>query len=205
MAVMRGGAFSMLTGKTLGIVGYGFVGRTLAGMCRAAFNMKVLVFDPLFDPIEASRQGVEMIDDLGDLLGRCDFVSLNAPLNEHTRGMIGAAQLKLMKKSAYLINTGRGPIVDTDALVQALRERMIAGAGLDVTDPEPLPPGHPLFDLDNVILTPHLAGNAPETFRASAVTASGLALDVLRGKRPLHIVNPAAWERLQARRNAASV
>ena len=89
--------------------------------------------------------------------------------------------------------------MDTDALVAALRDGVIAGAGLDVTEPEPLPDGHPLFDLENVVITPHLGGNSPETFRPCAVIASRLALDVLRGKRPTHMINPAAWDRLQAR------
>ncbi len=200
MAVMqRGTPLSNLNGKTLGIVGYGFVGRTLADMCRRAFAMKVISFDPFFDPIEAERQGTTMVEDLNELLAQADFVSINTPLLESTRGMIGKEQLARMKKTAFLINTGRGPIVDTDALVAALRERVIAGAGLDVTDPEPLPDGHALFDLDNVIITPHLGGNSPETFRPCSVIASRLALDVLRGKRPSNMINPAAWDRLRAR------
>jgi D-3-phosphoglycerate dehydrogenase / 2-oxoglutarate reductase len=200
MAVMqRGTPLSNLNGKTLGIVGYGFVGRTLADMCRRAFAMKVISFDPFFDPIEAERQGTTMLEDLNDLLAQADFVSINTPLLESTRGMIGKEQLAKMKKTAFLINTGRGPIVDTEALVAALRDRVIAGAGLDVTDPEPLPDGHPLFDLDNVVITPHLGGNSPETFRPCSVIASRLALDVLRGKRPSNMINPAAWDRLRAR------
>jgi phosphoglycerate dehydrogenase-like enzyme len=200
MAVMqRGGALSNLNGKTLGIVGYGFVGRTLGDMCRRAFAMKVMAFDPYFDPIEADRQGTTIVEDLNELLSASDFVSINTPLTEGTRGLIGKAQLAAMKKTAFLINTGRGPIVNTDALVEAIRDGVIAGAGLDVTDPEPLPDGHPLFDFENVVITPHLGGNSPETFRPCAVIASRLALDVLRGKRPSNMINPAAWDRLRAR------
>jgi D-3-phosphoglycerate dehydrogenase / 2-oxoglutarate reductase len=205
MAVMqRGPALSNLGGKTLGIVGYGFVGRTLADKCQRAFGMKVMTYDPYFDPIEAERQGITFVEDLNELLGACDFVSLNTPLIEQTRGMIGKPQFAAMKKSAFIINTGRGPIIKTDALVQALRDGVIAGAGLDVTDPEPLPDGHPLFDFENVVITPHLGGNSPETFRPCAVIASRLALDVLRGKRPSHMINPAAWERLQGRLGKAA-
>ncbi len=100
-----------------------------------------------------------------------------------------------MKDTAFLVNTARGGVVDSDALLAALRERTIAGAALDVTDPEPLPPGHPLFDLDNVILTPHLGGNASEVFRASSVTPVRLLLEALRGLRPRHLINPSAWSR----------
>jgi phosphoglycerate dehydrogenase-like enzyme len=140
-----------------------------------------------------------MYEDLSEVLAQADFVSINTPLLESTRGLIGKQQIAKMKKTAFLINTGRGPIIKTDELVEALREGIIAGAGLDVTDPEPLPDGHPLFDLDNVIITPHLGGNSPETFRPCAVIASRLALDVLRGKRPSNMINPAAWDRLRAR------
>ena len=200
MAVMqRGAPLSNLNGKTLGIVGYGFVGRTLADMCRRAFSMKVIAFDPYYDPIEAERQGTTMYEDLNEVLAQADFVSINTPLLESTRGLIGRQQIAKMKKTAFLINTGRGPIVKTDELVEALREGIIAGAGLDVTDPEPLPDGHPLFELDNVIITPHLGGNSPETFRPCSVIASRLALDVLRGKRPSNMINPPAWDRLRAR------
>ncbi len=200
MAVMqRGTPLSILNGKALGIVGYGFVGRSVGDLCRRGFGMRVSAFDPYFDPIEAERQGVTMVESLNELLGASDFVSINTPLTADTRGLIGKAQLAAMKKTAFLINTGRGPIVDTGALVSALRDGVIAGAGLDVTEPEPLPDGHPLFDLENVVITPHLGGNSPETFRPCAVIASRLALDVLRGKRPTHMINPAAWDRLQAR------
>jgi D-3-phosphoglycerate dehydrogenase len=200
MAVMqRAAPLSNLNGKTLGIVGYGFVGRTLADMCRRAFSMKVISFDPYYDPIEAERQGTTMFEDLNEVLAQADFVSINTPLLESTRGLIGQQQIAKMKKTAFLINTGRGPIIKTDDLVAALREGIIAGAALDVTDPEPLPDGHPLFDLDNVIITPHLGGNSPETFRPCAVIASRLALDVLRGKRPSNMINPPAWDRLRAR------
>ena len=100
-----------------------------------------------------------------------------------------------MKPTAFLINTARGGVVDTEALEKALTSGSIAGAGLDVTDPEPLPEGHPFFDLDNVVLTPHTGGNAPEVFRASSMTPVRLALEALRGRRPRHLVNPEAWPR----------
>ncbi len=186
---------SMLGGKVLAIIGYGFVGRSIARIAMQGFGMDVVAYDPYFDPIEAERQGVTIVDDLHQVLERADFVSVNTPFGPETTALIGAKELAVMKPSAYLVNTARGGVVDTDALVTALTDRTIAGAGLDTTDPEPLPDGHPLFDLDNVVLTPHVGGNAPEVFRASSVTPVRLTLDALRGKRPRHLVNPDAWAR----------
>jgi D-3-phosphoglycerate dehydrogenase len=186
---------SLLTGKTLAIIGYGFIGRSIAGIARQGFAMDVIAYDPYFDPIEAERQGVRLVDNLLDVLAAADFVSVNTPFNPETRALIGSAELAVMKPSAFLINTARGGVVDTDALEKALTTGAIAGAGLDVTDPEPLPEGHPFFDLDNVVLTPHTGGNASEVFRASSLTPVRLTLEALRGRRPRHLVNPAAWAR----------
>jgi D-3-phosphoglycerate dehydrogenase len=190
---------SLLTGKTLAIIGYGFIGRSIAAIARHGFAMDVIAYDPYFDPIEAERQGVRLVDTLLDALAGADFVSVNTPFNPETRALIGAAELAAMKPTAFLINTARGGVVDTDALEKALTAGSIAGAGLDVSDPEPLPDGHPFFDLDNVVLTPHLGGNAPEVFRASSMTPVRLTLDALRGRRPRHLVNPEAWPRHEAR------
>jgi D-3-phosphoglycerate dehydrogenase / 2-oxoglutarate reductase len=186
---------SLLSGKTLTIIGFGFIGRTIAQICRQGFGMQVVAFDPFFDSIEAERLGVTIIDDLHEALAAGDYVSINTPFNSETAALIGAKELATMKDTAFLVNTARGGVVDPDALLIALRERTIAGAALDVTEPEPLPPGHPLFDLDNVILTPHLGGNASEVFRASSVTPVRLLLEALRGQRPRHLINPSAWTR----------
>lgn len=192
---------SLLQGKTLLVVGYGFIGRTITQICRDGFGMRVLAFDPYFDPIEAERQGVTMVENLAEGLAAADVVSLNTPLSVETSALIGSKELAAMKPSAYLVNTARGPVVDTDALVEALAGGVIAGAGLDVTDPEPLPDGHPLFDLDNVVLTPHVGGNAPEVFRASSMTPVRLTLEALRGRRPRHMINPEAWDHRRATRS----
>ena len=186
---------SLLGGKTLTIVGYGFIGRSLAQICRHGFGMDVVAFDPFFDPIEAERQGVPLVDDLHQALAQGDFVSINTPFSPATTGLIGVAELAAMKPSAFLVNTARGGVVDPDALLAALQEGTIAGAALDVTEPEPLPDGHPLFSLEHVILTPHIGGNASEVFRASSMTPVRLVLEALRGRRPRHLVNPAAWPR----------
>jgi D-3-phosphoglycerate dehydrogenase len=161
--------------------------------------MEVIAYDPYFDRVEAERQGVSIVDDLHHALTAADFVSVNTPFGPETRALIGPAELAAMKPTAFLINTARGGVVDTDALEKALTTGSIAGAGLDVTDPEPLPEGHPFFDLDNVVLTPHTGGNAPEVFRASSMTPVRLTLEALRGRRPRHLVNPEAWPRHVAR------
>ncbi len=186
---------SLMAGKVLTIVGYGFIGRSIAQICKMGFGMQILAYDPFFDPIEAERQGVTVLDDLHEALATADFVSVNTPFTARTTSLIGAAELAAMKPTAFLINTARGGVVDAAALLSALQNRTIAGAALDVTDPEPLPDGHPLFDQDNVILTPHLGGNAAEVFRASSVTPVKLMLEALRGRHPRHLVNPSAWPR----------
>jgi len=188
-----GGHPGILRGRTIAIVGFGYIGREVGRICREALGMQVLAFDPFFDPIEARRLGVTLVDDLDALLRRADIVSVHTPLTDQTRHMIGSEQLESMKPSAYLINTARGGIVDTEALVRALRDGEIAGAGLDVTEPDPLPAGHGLFALDNVILTPHLAGTAPELLPSAVRTASEGALAVLRGRRPRNLVNAEVW------------
>jgi D-3-phosphoglycerate dehydrogenase len=186
---------SLLGGKVLAVIGYGFVGRSIADIVQRGFGMEVIAYDPYFDPIEAERQGVRILDDLHAVLRSADFVSINTPFGAETAALIGAAELSAMRPTAFLVNTARGGVVDAEALLKALTAGTIAGAALDVTDPEPLPDGHPFFDLDNVVLTPHVGGNAPEVFRASSVTPVRLTLDALRGRRPRHLVNPGAWER----------
>jgi D-3-phosphoglycerate dehydrogenase len=186
---------SLLRDKTLAIIGYGFIGRSIAQIASRGFGMEVIAYDPYFDPIEAERQGVTLFETLSDALAAADFVSVNTPFGSETRALIGAAELAAMKPTAFLVNTARGGVVDSDALEKALRQGGIAGAALDVTDPEPLPAGHPLFDLDNVILTPHTGGNASEVFRACSMTPARLTLEALRGRRPRHLVNPSAWDR----------
>jgi len=148
-----------LTGSTVGIVGLGAVGRRLVEVLRP-LRTRILATDlfPLDQP-----EGVDHLwpaDRLGDLLAASDVVVLAAPLNDATRAMIGAAALARMNRGSLLVNAARGPLVVTDALVAALASGHLAGAVMDVTDPEPLPPDHPLWDLPNVIITPHVAGQA---------------------------------------------
>jgi D-3-phosphoglycerate dehydrogenase len=194
---------TQLRGKTLGVIGFGFIGRDLAEKCRVAFDMDVLVYSPSCDPEEAARQRVTVVEDLDELLGRSDYVSLSVPLNGETRGMIGSAQLARMKRGSVLVNLSRGGTVDTEALVEALSSGHLAGAALDVFDPEPLPDGHVLFELDNVVLTPHIGGWVADSFPALARTAAREMLRALRGQRPWRLVNPEVWPNRRALRSAA--
>ncbi len=133
-----------LQGKTLGIVGIGNVGRRIAQLCNGLFGMKVLAYDPYLTASEIAARGGEKVE-LDDLLRRSDYVSISCPLNKDNRGMIGEKQFALMQKHAYFVTTARGFIHDERALAEALRNKSIAGAGLDVFDKEPPPPDHPLL------------------------------------------------------------
>jgi D-3-phosphoglycerate dehydrogenase len=163
---------TQLRHKVVGIVGYGHIGRELARKCRSAFDMEVLACSPRADP------GVG----LHDLLERSDYVVLTVPLTPETTGMIGQHELGRMKRSAVLVNLSRGATVDTSALVAALRDGVIAGAALDVFDPEPLPPDHPLLDLENIVVTPHIGGWAAESVLDLAQATAGEILRVLAAR-----------------------
>jgi phosphoglycerate dehydrogenase-like enzyme len=143
-----------IEGKTLGILGLGKLGARVAAV-GTAFGMKVVAWSQNLTPERCRELGVEHVSK-DDLLRSADIVTIHLQLSDRTRGLIGASELSLMKKTAYLINTARGPIVDEKALLDALRSKQIAGAGLDVFDVEPLPIDHPLRKLDNAVLTPHL-------------------------------------------------
>jgi phosphoglycerate dehydrogenase-like enzyme len=137
--------------------------------------------------------------ELDELLGRSDFVSLHTPLNSETRRLIGERELRLMKPTTYLINTSRGPVVDEGALIRALQEGWIAGAGLDVFEVEPLPVGSPLLELDNVILTPHSAGYSDVRPARMHTQAAQEIVRVLKGHWPQNLVNPEVKGRARLR------
>jgi D-2-hydroxyacid dehydrogenase (NADP+) len=149
-----------LHGKTLGIIGLGRIGKAVAGRAKA-FGMKLLAMDTF---VKRRQEGVFGVDeafpseDLLPMLARCDFVVLAAPLTKATRGLVAEAELRSMKPTAFIINVARGPLIQQGLLIQALKEGWIAGAGLDVFDPEPLPPDSELWDLPNVVISPHIAG-----------------------------------------------
>jgi phosphoglycerate dehydrogenase-like enzyme len=183
-----------LPGKTLGILGLGASGRELARLA-SPWGMRLLSFSPHADPAQAKALGVELVPTLAALLREADFLSLHNRLDATTRGLIGAAELALMKPTACLVNVARGEIVDQRALAEALRTRRIAAAGLDVFEHEPLPPDDPLLQLDNVILTPHWL---PSTRDAARLTMSLIARGMLRAARgeiPGNVVNPEVLDR----------
>jgi D-3-phosphoglycerate dehydrogenase len=179
-----------LLGKTLGLVGVGRIGGRLAEICRAAFQMRVLAFDPYADPARARQLGVELAPTIEPVLRESDFVSIHAPLTPETRHVVGASQLARMKPGAFLINCARGGLVDEAALAEALRAGTIAGAGIDVWDEEPPPAHHPLLHLPSCIVTPHVAGGSVEARRETARMVAEETLRVLRGEPPRHSYNP---------------
>jgi D-3-phosphoglycerate dehydrogenase len=179
-------------GRTIGIVGIGNVGRRIAELTSGLLGMQVLAYDPYLSADAIAARGATKVA-LDDLLRRADFVSINCPLTEETRGMIGARELALMQPHTYFITTARGFIHDEMALVEALREKRIAGAGLDVWDKEPPSPDHPLLKLDNVLASPHTAGLTPEARATMGRIAAEQMLACLDGKRPPRLVNPDVW------------
>jgi len=179
-------------GRTIGIVGIGNVGRRVAELCRGLLSMNVLAYDPYLSKSEIAERGAQKVE-LDELLRRSDYVSINCPLTKESRGMIGARQFALMQPHAYFITTARGFIHDEDALLEALRAKKIAGAGLDVWSREPPPPEHPLLQFDNVLASPHTAGVTREARENMGRIAAEQILDALDGKRPPRIINPEVW------------
>jgi len=179
-------------GKTIGIVGLGNVGRRIAALCKRLLSMNVLAYDPYLSVTEMAERGGEKVA-LEDLLRRSDYVSISCPLTKESRGMIGAREFALMQPHAYFITTARGFIHDEAALEEALRDKRIAGAGLDVWAKEPPPPDHPLLQFDNVLASPHTAGVTREARENMARIAAEQMLDALDGKRPPRLVNPEVW------------
>jgi phosphoglycerate dehydrogenase-like enzyme len=152
------------SGQTVGIVGYGDIGRAVATRVRA-MEMKVLAVKRHVPPKNDRDPFADQVygpDQLTEMLSRCDYVVVAAPLNAETQGIIGEAEFAAMKPSAVIINVGRGPVIDERAMIKALSERKIKGAALDVFDEEPLPKGHPFYQLENVLLSPHCADHTPD-------------------------------------------
>ncbi len=159
-----------LRGKTLGIIGLGRIGQLIAQRAQA-FGIKVIYYDPYLTEDESAKINVKRVE-LDRLLRESDFVSLHPRLNEKTKHMIGYNELAHMKKTAYIINTSRGDVIDEDALVRILKERKIAGAALDVVEDEPIRLDNPLLKLDNVTITPHMAGNSKDVpFNSTSIIA----------------------------------
>lgn len=188
-----------ILGKTVGIVGIGNIGGRVADLVRGLFQCRVLAYDPYVDAAEVRRRGAEKVEDLETLLRASDFVTVHCPLTRDTRGMFDAAAFAAMKPEAYFVITARGSIVDEAALAEALREKRIRGAGLDVFEVEPPPLDNPLLALDNVIVSPHTAGVTVESRENIAKFAAEQLIGVFKGERPPRLLNPEVWPHFRER------
>jgi len=181
-----------LTGKTLGAIGVGNIGHEMFRLAKP-WGMKHIAYDPYLKPEALADVGVKLTD-MDTVLAEADFVSVMCPLNEKTRHLVGEKELKKMKKTAFLINTSRGPVVDEAALVKALKENWIKGAGIDVFEQEPTPRDNPLFKLDNVILTPHSIALTDEFYLTMWQEITNQIVQLMRGEKPVTMVNPQVWD-----------
>lgn len=187
-------------GMVLGLVGLGRIGKRVAQICGVGLGMKVIAFDPYAPAGHAAALGVTLCPTLADVISVADFVSLHCPPSRETSGMVKAGALAAMKSTAYLINCARGSLVDEPALIAALQAGGIAGAGLDVFDPDPPDPANPLLHMENVIATPHTAAFTDVALRSMGVGMAHEVLAVLRGVRPSNLVNPPVWDSPARRR-----
>ena len=187
---MRG---TELLGSKLGIVGYGRVGRRVAEMCALGIRMQVTIYDPLLASDVALPAGVSRTDDVDAIFSENQFVTLHTPLLPATHHLANERRLRLMKPVSYLINASRGGVVDEGALIKVLQEGHLAGAGLDVFDPEPPLADNPLLKMNNVVLTPHIASNTDAGMAAMQAGTVENIVNVLKGERPTWVANPEAW------------
>jgi D-3-phosphoglycerate dehydrogenase len=179
-----------MDGKILGVIGMGRIGALVCQKAKAAFNMEVLVYSPRASREMIEKAGGKKVSGIHELLKVSDIVTLHVPLTGETGGLIGEAEFHMMKPSAFLINCARGPLVNEGALFRALKNGIIAGAGLDVFDPEPPKVDNPLLGLTNVVLSPHSAGLTAECVMRMASQAAQIIIDVLEGRRPEGVINP---------------
>jgi D-3-phosphoglycerate dehydrogenase len=190
------GPAGALHGETVGIVGFGNIGRAFARRV-AALETQVIAYDPYVDDAQFATLGVERVSSLGELAARSDYVSIHTLLNAETRHLINEAFLRQMKPTACLINTSRGPVVDEQTVIRALQEKWIAGAALDVREQEPAAPDSPLVHMENVILTPHAAYFSTPAVAQVPRRCGEEVARALTGQRPLHVVNPEVYAALR--------
>jgi D-3-phosphoglycerate dehydrogenase len=183
-----------LEGTTVGIIGVGEIGKRVAKICRQGFGMRVLGTQRNLDRLPPDAEGAS----LDVLLKESDFVVVACPLTKETHHLINPKTLGLMKRTAWIVNVGRGAVIDEKALIEALKKKTIAGAMLDVYEQYRLEPGHELFSLDNVVLTPHLAGGTIASRARASVAAAAEMQRMLSGQKPRNFVNPEVWEKVSA-------
>jgi D-3-phosphoglycerate dehydrogenase / 2-oxoglutarate reductase len=196
----RGAPIHRVAGRVLGIVGYGKIGQCLAAKARG-LALESIAYDPLLSPEQIREAGAEPVN-LAELAARADFVSVHVPLTTDTRDLVGEKLLRSMKPTAFLVNAARGGIVNQDALLRALEEGWIAGAGVDVFEPERLPVDHPLLAQESLIPTPHVAFYSEESVRELEILAAQNVAAILSGRRPEAVVNAEVlddprWTHLQ--------
>ena len=188
-----------LLGRTLGVLGYGRIGRRVAEICALGLKMRVLAYDPFVDPKTPTPAGVTLTGERDEIFRQADFLTIHTPLMPETRHSVGEREMRLLKPGSYLINASRGPVIDEAALIRVLQEGHLAGAGLDVFDPEPPPPDNPLLKMTNVVVTPHIASSTDRGIHAMMHGTVDQIIQVLNGERPPHMLNPEAWPgRVQA-------
>ncbi len=187
-----------ITDQVLGLVALGNIGRAVARKAQA-LGMSVIAYDPYVQPWIAREYRVQLVSSLEELAASSDFISMHTPLNNQTSKLVGSSFFKSMKPSAYFINTCRGGTVDEEALIDALKNREFAGAGLDVFEVEPTAPDNPLFKMENVIVTPHSAGSSDRATVASQVQAGQETARILNGTWPMSLVNPEVRAQIEMR------
>jgi D-3-phosphoglycerate dehydrogenase len=187
----RSDASIELYGKTVGVIGLGSIGARVAEICHQAFRMRVLGHQRRLDALPGFVIGA----DVDTICRESDFIAVCCPLTPETRGLIDARRIALMKSGAFIANAARGPIIDEMALADALHERSIGGAAIDVFAEQPLRRDHPFLGLDNILLTPHAAGLTQESARRMSEGAATQVLQLIAGERPAFLVNPEIWEK----------
>jgi D-3-phosphoglycerate dehydrogenase / 2-oxoglutarate reductase len=186
-----------LKDKILGIIGLGRIGKKVTTICKSGLGMKIVAYDPFLNEEIVKKQNIDLYDKLENMLPICDFVSLHCPLNKKTKGLININIFRIMKHSAYLINCARGKIVVEKDLIHALNTKEIAGAGIDVYDPEPPESSNILLHMENVITTPHSAGYTSECMKKISIDAYRGIGNVFKKIKPRYIVNPEVWDMLK--------
>lgn len=180
--------------KTIGIIGFGSIGKQVAAICQS-FQMKILVYDPYLASTAIEKLSIDLLSDLEDLFKKADVISIHVPYNKKTHHLINDSLLKMAKEGAILVNTSRGQLIDEKALFEVLKEGPLSAAGLDVFEEEPVDISNPLINLENVILSPHSAALTKECSKRIAVEAAQAVIDVLNGKKPRSIFNEDALKK----------